>query len=163
MKISAADKVRTRKPIKAEDEFIDEEVVVDEVVEDEVADVEVEDDAMGLLFEAEDVAELVAEITETPVEVTVDDDSVVFAIGDDEYTVTPEGDEEILEAVRRPFRNKKSVKASAVRKPLRRDARPARRVSATRKPTTAGCKPERKPEKKTVKASRTIKKFPTKK
>lgn len=92
------------------------------VVADEEMDVQVggetvvEPEASDLLFEAEDVAELVAEITGEDVEVTADDDSVVFAVGDDEYTVEAEGNEEILEAVKRPLKNKKSVKAS--RKPV---------------------------------------------
>jgi hypothetical protein len=174
MKISAADKVRRNRRIVAEDEFVDD-VVVDEKVEDveEVAEVEVEPEAYGLLFEAEDVAELVAEITETPVEVTVDDDAVKFTVGEDEFTVTPEGDEEILEAVRRPLRNKRAVKASAIRRtprsarPIKAGERPARaarpsgrpiRREVSRKPAEAACG-----TKKPVKSSKTIKKFPTKK
>ena len=174
MKISSADKVRRDRRIVAEEELVDD-VVVDEKVEDveEVAEVEVEPEAYGLLFEAEDVAELVAEITETPVEVTVDDEVVTFAVGDDEFTVTPEGDEEILEAVRRPLKNKKAVRASAVRRaprsarPVRAGARPVRaarpagrpiRREVDKKPAEAACG-----TKKPVKSSKTIKKFPTKK
>lgn len=97
-------------------------------------EVEVAPEATDLLFEADDVAELVAEVTEQEVSVeTTDEGEVEFTVGEDEvFTVTPEGDEEVLEAVRVPFKNKKSVKAS-------RDA------------------------KKSVKASRAVKKFPTKK
>ena len=174
MKISAADKIRRNRRIVAEDEFIDD-VVVDEKVDDveEVAEVEVEPEAYGLLFEAEDVAELVAEITETPVEVTVDDDAVTFAVGEDEFTVTPEGDEEILEAVRRPLRNKRAIRASEIRRApraarsVRAATRPVRasrpsgrpvRNAGRKAPTKAACSTKR-----AVKSSRTIKKFPTKK
>ena len=100
-------KINKRSRVVAEEE-LDTQVGGEAVVEPEASD---------LLFEAEDVAELVAEITDEDVEVTADQDSVVFAVGDDEYTVEAEGDEEVLEAVRRPLRNKKAVKAS--RKPVK--------------------------------------------
>lgn len=85
-------------------------------------------EASDLLFEAEDVAELVAEVTGEPVEVTADDTTVTFAIGEDEFTVEAEGNEEILETARRPLRNKKPVAASTNR--TRRPA-PAKRGSRT--------------------------------
>lgn len=91
----------------------DEEIdVVDVPEEDEGAMVNVED--TDLLFEAEDVAELVAEVTGQPVEVTVQNDgqSVDFAVGEDVFTVQAEGDEEILETSRRSLRGKKAVQAS---------------------------------------------------
>ena len=90
-------------------------------VEDVDAEVSVEADAASLLFEAEDVAELVAEVTGEDVNVTTDDDVVVFEIGDDEFTVEADGDEEILESSRKAFKGKTAVKAS------RRVARPRRR------------------------------------
>jgi hypothetical protein len=90
-------------------------------VEDVDAEVSVEADAASLLFEAEDVAELVAEVTGEDVNVTTGDDVVVFEIGDDEFTVEADGDEEILESSRKAFRGKTAVKAS------RRVARPRRR------------------------------------
>lgn len=65
-------------------------------------DVNVEETASDLLFEAEDVAELVAEVTGEPVEVSVDEDEVVFTVGEDEYTVTAEGDEEEVESSIKP-------------------------------------------------------------
>ena len=49
------------------------------------ATADVDPEATDLLFETEDVAELVAEVTGEPVEVTVEDDSVKFAVGDDEF------------------------------------------------------------------------------
>lgn len=77
-------------------------------------EIEVAPEATDLLFEAEDVAELVAEVTDEEVTAEVTDDgSVEFTVGEDDiYTVTPEGDEEVLEAVTKVFKNKKSVKAS---------------------------------------------------
>lgn len=127
----------TRKAVKADDEIIEDEIIDEEIPADEApvddapadGEVFVEDEASTLLFEAEDVAELVAEITEQDVEVTVDDeaDSVTFAVGDDEYVITPEGDEEIVESSSRVRRARK-VSASA--------KRPARRVSASRRTST---------------------------
>ena len=85
-----------------------------------------------MLFEAEDVAELVAEVTGKPVEVTADEDEVVFNVDGDEFTVSAEGDEEILETARKPFSGKRGIKAST-----RRPARPAARrpVSAANRNT----------------------------
>lgn len=112
-----------------------------------VADAEVAPEAMDLLFEAEDVAELVAEVTGDVVEVTADGDEVVFSVGEgemaEEFTVTADGDEEILEATRRNIRGKKPVRASRrVRacgtgrvnagEDCERPARPERPVRASR-------------------------------
>lgn len=124
--VKASKAVVKRRNIKAED-MVDEEIVddmpaEDEVAEEEVADVDVAPEATDLLFEAEDVAELVAEVTGEEVAVTVDDEAVTFEVGEDVFTVEPEGDEEILEATKKPLRNKKSVKASKVMK-----RRPAKR------------------------------------
>ena len=107
----ASKKVNTRsRKIKAEDEVVvDDEIVEDDVPAEEVA---VDPAATDLLFEAEDVAELVAEVTGEEVSVSVDDDAVVFAVGEDEFTVEPEGDEEILESSRKVLRGKKAVRAS---------------------------------------------------
>mgnify|MGYP003305232799 CR=1 FL=1 len=107
------------------------DVNVDAPVEDVDVDIEedeitVDEAATELLFEAEDVAELIAEVTGEPVDVTVDDSEVVFAVGDDEFTVTPEGDEEIVEQSTRIRKSEKSVRAN-------RSVRPARRVAASRK------------------------------
>lgn len=103
-RVSASKSVRARRPVKAADETEDMEMDVDEV--------NVED--TDLLFEAEDVAQLLAEVTGEPIDVTVNDDgeSVVFAVGDNEFTVQAEGDEEVLETSRRVLKGKKSVKAS---------------------------------------------------
>ena len=92
---------KNRKRIVADEEI---DVNVDAPVEDVDVDIEedeitVDEAATELLFETEDVAELVAEIAGEPVDVTVEDDGTVkFAVGEDEFTVSPEGDEELLEA-----------------------------------------------------------------
>ena len=90
---------------------------------------EVAPEAADLLFEAEDVAELVAEVTGEPVEVSADDDgsTVTFAVGDDEFTVEAEGDEEILQSVRKTLRGKRPVSASTNRKPAK-DSRVIRKL-----------------------------------
>lgn len=79
-------------------------------------EVTVAPEATDLLFEAEDVAELVAEVTGEVVDVTADGDEVVFAVGEgedaEEFTVTADGDEEVLESVRKPFKGKRTVSAS---------------------------------------------------
>ena len=100
----------------------------DEVMEENVSNVEVPEEASDLLFEAEDVAELLAEVTEEVVEVNVDGEDVVFSVGEDEYTVSPEGDEEVVESSRR-IRGKRSVRAN--RRPARRAPVKA---SASRRP-----------------------------
>ena len=136
-RVSASRASLRRQSIKADVDFDDEaiediDVPVDEDIPAEVdveeeAEVTVDEEATELLFEAEDVAELVSEVTGLPVDVTVDEDEVVFAVGDDEYTVTPEGDEEIVEQSRRMRKDARKVSAS------RKMTRPARKVAASRK------------------------------
>lgn len=91
------------------------------VAEDEIVDmpetsgeVNVEPEATDLLFETQDVAELLAEATGEPVDVTVDDETaeVTFGVGDQEITVAPEGDEEILESCKGKRRGDADVVAS---------------------------------------------------
>lgn len=90
---------------------------VTEAPVDETPEADVAPEATDLLFETEDVAQLLAEVTDSEVTADVDEDTdaIVFTVNDEEYVVEPEGDEEILEATRRPLRGKKSVKASTVR------------------------------------------------
>lgn len=113
---------RSTKAIKADDELD----VEDELPEVEDTDVEVSPEATELLFETEDVAQLLAEVTQKPVDVDTTDDgeSVEFTVGEDVYTVESEGDEEVLESVRKPFKRKKAVKSSRqisknIKKPVR--------------------------------------------
>lgn len=104
-----------------------------DMTDEGAGDVSVDEEATDLLFETDDVAQLVAEVTGEDVQVTTDPetDSVVFGIGQDEFTVTPEGDEEILEARRMP--KKPAVKASTRTKTFS----PSRKsVSASKKTRT---------------------------
>lgn len=123
-------RIRSSKVI-AEDAVMQDDVM-DEVVEDvEDAVVEVDPAATELLFEAEDVAELLAEVTGQDVDVTVnDDDTVDFGVGDDVYTVSAEGDEELLEASTRVL--KKSVSASTATKVGAKVGAPAARKAVRR-------------------------------
>jgi hypothetical protein len=117
-------------------------VVADDEVEEqttavaeEAGDVDVAPEAVDLLFEATDVAEVIAEITNEDVEVDTDDETgeVVISVGEgenkEEYVVTPDGDEEFVESSKRVAR-KATVKAS--RKPARRPM-VKRPVSASKK------------------------------
>ena len=52
-----------------------------------MADTEVAPEASELLFEADDVAELVAEVTGEDVTVEADEDKVEFTVGEEVFTV----------------------------------------------------------------------------
>lgn len=74
-------------------------------------EVEIAPEATELLFETQDVADLVAEVTGEDVTVEATPEAVEFTVGEDDvYTVEPEGDEELVEASRRVAH--KSVRAS---------------------------------------------------
>lgn len=99
---------RTRKrPIRANEEVI------------------IAPEATELLFETEDVAELVAEVTGETVEVSAEEESVTFAVGDEEYIVEAEGDEEFVEASTLIPRNRRPVGAST-RRPIARKSKTVR-------------------------------------
>lgn len=120
-----ASTLRTRKrAIRANDEVVDEEEIVDDIDEGGNGDVDVAPEASDLLFEAEDVAELVAEVTGKDVAVTAEEDVVSFEVGDDVFTVEADGDEEVLEA---STRAKRANKVTASKRALRRRT-PARRA-----------------------------------
>lgn len=86
----------SRRPVKADDEI---EEIEDIDIPEEDFDEEPEIEEQEILFEAEDVAEVLAEATGEPVDYTVDDETteVTFTVGENEITVTPEGDEEVVE------------------------------------------------------------------
>lgn len=75
------------------------------------AETEIAPEATELLFETQDVADVLAAVTGEDVEVTADGDVVTFAVGDEEITVEAEGDEEIVESAT-STKNKKAVAAS---------------------------------------------------
>lgn len=127
-------------------EMMDDSMDMDEGAEGAAGGVDVAPEASDLLFEAEDVAELLAEVTGEPVEVTADQDTVVFAVGDEEFTVEAEGDEEVLESVRKPLRGKRPVSAS-------------RKSAASKRPVAASRRVPPRP----AKTGKTIRKLPSSK
>lgn len=127
--VSASRAMSKKRAIKAEDEI--DEIEEEEFDIPEDADVggaiDIDPAASELLFETEDVANIIAEFTGDDVEVTIDDEgdgAVTFAAGENKITVTPDGDEEIVESSSR-LRRARRVSAS-------RSAR-ARRVAASRR------------------------------
>lgn len=113
--VKASQIVKNRRAVKADEEIIEKpaEGVVEDVPEAEVAP-----EATELLFETEDVAQLLAEVTDEDVTVDVDDDTdeIVFTVADEEYTVAPDGDEEMLEASTRVLRKNKVQASTKLRK-----------------------------------------------
>lgn len=83
-----------------------------------MADTEIAEEAQDLLFEAEDVAELLAEVTGEDVEVEADDTTVTFDVAGEKFTCEAEADDEVVESSSR-MRGKK-IAASAKRRPMRK-------------------------------------------
>lgn len=105
----------------------DDEVMVDDTMPEEAAS--------DLLFEADDVAELLSEVTGEEVGVDTDEDTVIFTVGDDEYTIEAEGDEEELTACTKPVKTRednKEVKSSAR---ARKTSRPVKASQQSRSRT----------------------------
>lgn len=115
----------SRKFIKSEDEIEDIDVDIDEGDFEDIPDEEPISEE--ILFEASDVAEVLAEVTGEPVDYTVDDETteVTFTVGEEEITVTPEGDEEVVEESTR-VRGRKIAASRRMRKP-------AKQVEASRR------------------------------
>lgn len=88
-----------------------------------MADAEVAPEAADLLFEAEDVAQLVAEITGEDVAVEATEDAVTFEVAGEVYTCEAEDEIEEVESSRKIV-GKKPVKASRT---LQRGRKIARR------------------------------------
>ena len=86
------------------------------VAEEEVQNgsVSVAPEATELVFETEDVAELLAEVTGNDVEVVADENEITFTVGDTDYTVESEGGEEVLEASTKVVRGK-AIRANTQR------------------------------------------------
>ena len=100
---------------------------------EEAGEVFVEPEATDLLFETEDVADILAEATGEDVAVSSDPETeaVTFDVGGEQYEVTPEGDEEILES-----RNVRGRRVSASRRAgraVRASRRPVGHVAASRR------------------------------
>ena len=96
MRLNKNRKPMTKRPVKAETEIATE--------------------AADLLFEVEDVAQLVAEITGEDVDVTADENEVTFAVAGEEFTCSAEEDIDEVESSRSIKRSMKRVAAS--RKPM---------------------------------------------
>lgn len=90
-----------------------------------MADADIGEEVTDLLFEAEDVADLVANVTgeDVAVEVSEDGETVEFNIGDETYSCTAESTDEIVESASRINRGTKKVSASTNRKPRSRMVR----------------------------------------
>jgi hypothetical protein len=131
-----AGKAVTRRAIRAAEEDAPKGTEIEEI--EETGTVEVAPEATELVFEAEDVAQLVAEVTGQDVEVEADEDSVIFTVGDFDYTVEPEGTEEILESSSKVLCGSKSVKASS--RARRQGAR-----TRSRRPVGASTRRHRRP------------------
>lgn len=86
------------------------------------ADTEVAEEAVDLLFETNDVAELIAEVTNEDVDVTADGEIVEFSVGDETYTCSAEPGDEIVESSTR-VRTKRRVSASTGCRPVGRTVR----------------------------------------
>ena len=88
-----------------------------------MADTDVAPEASELLFETEDVAQIVSEITGEDVDVTVDGEVAEFAVGDETYTCEAENIDEVMESSAISARKRK-ISASAKRNaPLSRGKR----------------------------------------
>lgn len=135
--VKAANRIPARRryvrAAEDDDAQIDETINVDDVD----TDADVAPEATDLVFEVQDVADLVSAVTDAPVDVDVADDgnSIDFTVGDDEdaevYTVEADGNEEVLESVRT---RKKAVKAS--RRPASRRTVTASRRAYLRRPAS---------------------------
>lgn len=106
----------------------DDEVMVDD-------DVVMDDTASDLLFEADDVAELLSEVTGEEVGVDTDEDIVIFTVGDDEYTIEAEGDEEELTACIKPVKARKDDKEVKSSARARKTSRPVKASQQSRSRT----------------------------
>lgn len=85
-------------------------------------DVDVTPEASEILFQADDVADVIAEVTGEDVSADIADEetgAVEFTVGDpdngDSYIVEPEGDEEQVESATKASSRKRAVKASSNR------------------------------------------------
>ena len=84
-----------------------------------MAETEVADEAQDLLFEAEDVAELIAEITGEDVKVEADETAVTFDVAGEQFTCEADEDDEVVESSSR-VRAGRKIAASAKRRPIGR-------------------------------------------
>ena len=110
--IAASCTTKSRKVTAAEDVVDDIDDIDDMGDMGDMGEISIEPEATDLLFEAEDVAELLAAVTGSPVDVSADGSVVSFDIGDETYTIEAEGDEEIVESSTRIMSSKRIVAPS---------------------------------------------------
>lgn len=116
-----------KRRIVAEEELpetVDTEM--EETFDDEDAgegEVNVDPEISEVLFEAQDVGEILAEVTGEDVDVYSDQDTgdVIINVGDEEYTITPDEDAEEVTSAKKPAA-RRPVKASTRRGAVRRPA-----------------------------------------
>ena len=82
-----------------------------------MAETEVAEDVVELLFEANDVADLISDVTGEDVTVESDGDVVEFTVGEETFTCEPDEGADTVESSTRILR-RKAVKAST-RRPVR--------------------------------------------
>lgn len=85
-----------------------------------MAETEIAEEAQDLLFEAEDVAELLAEVTGEDVKVEADETAVTFDVAGEKFTCEADEGDEVVESSTRVRRGYKRVAASAKRRPTGR-------------------------------------------
>ena len=102
---------------------------VEEIEEKVEEEVEVAPEVEDVLFEAEDVAELVAEITGEVVEVAADGEDIVFSVGEDEFTVTPDEDAEYVESSKRVRGQKVSAGRKIAKKVPVKSSKTVRKIA----------------------------------
>ena len=85
-----------------------------------MSETEVAEEAADLLFEADDVAELIAEITGEDVSVEADETAVTFDVAGEKFTCEADEDDEVVESASRVRRNASKISASAKRRPMRK-------------------------------------------
>jgi hypothetical protein len=85
-----------------------------------MSETEVAEEAADLLFEADDVAELIAEITGEDVSVEADETAVTFDVAGEKFTCEADEDDEVVESASRVRRNASNISASAKHRPMRK-------------------------------------------
>lgn len=136
IKVTAKSNRRGTKKVYASEDMDDVDDIPaeagDDAGVDDAGEVTVDPDASELLFETEDVAQVLAEATGKDVDVTADEGTVTFDLGDTQVTAEAEGDEEIVESSKKACTASKNVRASRNASPARPAQRASRPVKASR-------------------------------
>ena len=92
------------------------------------ADTDIAEEAADLLFETDDVAELLSQVTGEDIDVTADGDVVEFGVGDESYTCSAEPGDETVESSTRTRARRRVSAASGRRVAASTGRRPAGRT-----------------------------------